>query len=729
MKKTAILIVEDEAIVAQDIQHSLEEEGYLVSGITTTGEECIEAIRRSMPDLVLMDIKLSGAMDGIEAANLINREFQLPVVFLTAYADKSTLKKAKIAEPCGYIVKPVNNRELYSTIEICLYRYDLKRQLQRSEKKYRELVESIPLAIYVLNYEWRYLLVNEAACVFSMKSREALTGNRIIDVFPGIENSSFFKIYRRVMDDREADTLVSEFVFEDGRRGWYEVRVIPVPEGIICIAGDITERRNAEESLRASEERYRGIVEHLPILICRFLPETANITFVNKRYCEYFNKPFDELMGRSFLDLVPAEEHKKIMEHFSSLNKDNPFVEYEHVVNSPQGRRWQKWIDQAIFDEGGNVIEFQSIGEDITQRKSMEEERERLVNDLAKRVRELDCLYSLSELVVQHGVNAEEALLRIASMLTRSWQYPDIACSRIIIEDREYKTDNFKRTEWCQFSDIFVFGGKAGSVEVCYLEKMPDFFEGPFLKEERDLIDAVAERLGRIIERDTAVFELQHSREELQNLYVHLQTVREEERTSVAREIHDELGQAMTALKMDISWIKNKICGQDKEIIKKLDSVSGLVDNTVNTIREISSRLRPVVIDDLGLNAAIEWQTGVIEERTGISCKVELPSEERVLSDEHKIIIFRVFQEAMTNIVRHAKATEVSISLRHKDNSLVMTIIDNGIGITEEQLKNPASFGIIGMKERVSFCNGTIIIEGIESEGTMVKVTVPLEGH
>jgi signal transduction histidine kinase len=220
--------------------------------------------------------------------------------------------------------------------------------------------------------------------------------------------------------------------------------------------------------------------------------------------------------------------------------------------------------------------------------------------------------------------------------------------------------------------------------------------------------------------------ELKASREQLLNLAAHLQSVREEERTRVAREIHDELGQALTALKMDLFWLNKRLNEDQAPLIEKTRSMVSLIDETAKTIKRISSDLRPGLLDDLGLIAAIEWETQEFEKRTGIHCQMNLHSEELVLKENLTTAVFRIFQETLTNITRHARATQIHVTLQTRNSHFELTIRDNGKGITENEITDPKSFGIIGMKERIEYLGGKITIHGAPGKGTTIHLNIPL---
>ncbi|MCX7914103.1 MAG: PAS domain S-box protein [Thermodesulfovibrionales bacterium] len=223
--------------------------------------------------------------------------------------------------------------------------------------------------------------------------------------------------------------------------------------------------------------------------------------------------------------------------------------------------------------------------------------------------------------------------------------------------------------------------------------------------------------------------ELRRSREELRNLSIHLQTAIEEERRHIAREIHDELGHALTTLKLDLSLLRKKLQVENSYLLSKINSMIQIVDNTVEAIQKISSELRPGVLDYLSLADAIEWRLKDLQRRTNIHCnlKVESDFEALCLEQERSTAVFRVFQEAITNILRHSNATCINVDMRIVNKSLILTIEDNGRGITEKQIFDPMAFGILGMRERACFLGGDLKIIGVPDKGTTVEIHVPLK--
>ncbi|MCX6151324.1 MAG: histidine kinase [Ignavibacteriales bacterium] len=220
---------------------------------------------------------------------------------------------------------------------------------------------------------------------------------------------------------------------------------------------------------------------------------------------------------------------------------------------------------------------------------------------------------------------------------------------------------------------------------------------------------------------------LKSTTEQLRNLSSHLQSIREEERTNIAREIHDELGQVLTVLKIQITLLSKKLREDQQDLKLRLESAAKLLDDSVESVQRITSKLRPGILDELGLIPAIEWQAQEFHTRTGINFEWLLPKEEILLEQEKATAIFRIFQEALTNVARHANATRVRIYLEELKNNFILEITDNGKGITMNQINDPKSLGILGMKERALLLGGEVIIKSTMERGTTVKVEIPID--
>lgn len=228
-------------------------------------------------------------------------------------------------------------------------------------------------------------------------------------------------------------------------------------------------------------------------------------------------------------------------------------------------------------------------------------------------------------------------------------------------------------------------------------------------------------------ERRRAEEQLRRSHEQLRALTSYLQYVREEERTRISREVHDELGQDLTGLKLDLAWLAGHLPRQGRGVLlHKIKTMLTGIDATIQTVRRISTELRPGILDSLGLVAAIEWQASEFQTRTGISCNVTTTVSDTLWDQDFTTAFFRIFQETLTNIIRHANATRVEVRLGLEGRRLVLIVSDNGRGITEEEKANTRSIGLIGMRERAALVGGEISIQGAPGRGTVVRVSIPL---
>lgn len=233
-------------------------------------------------------------------------------------------------------------------------------------------------------------------------------------------------------------------------------------------------------------------------------------------------------------------------------------------------------------------------------------------------------------------------------------------------------------------------------------------------------------RLEReVAERARMEGELLTSRQELRDLASDLRSVREQERADVAREIHDELGQALTVLKMDVHWVGQRICGAGDAVTSRLAGMSNSIDATVQAVRRLSSRLRPQLLDDLGLSAAIEWQAREFQQHSGVTCEVASDPEDIVLDEASSTALFRICQETLTNVARHASASRVDIALTKGRRSVELAIADNGHGLDAAEPKDPRARGLLGIRERVRALGGVVAITSRPGQGTTVTVSLP----
>jgi len=253
-----------------------------------------------------------------------------------------------------------------------------------------------------------------------------------------------------------------------------------------------------------------------------------------------------------------------------------------------------------------------------------------------------------------------------------------------------------------------------------------EFFSEEAAEPEDELLEVMAHigaQLGRVIERQRAEQEDHNYRQQLLNLYHRLEMIQEEERTRIAREIHDELAQVLTALKLEISLLRNKLSVQAPALEKNAEMLLGLVDQTIPAVKELVHDLRPPILDDFGLQETILWQGKEFERRTGIHCDLDLNLMNIEIDSARTTAMFRIFQETLTNVARHAHAQRVKVSLDDEENMLTLRVEDDGIGIDSKYL-NGKSLGILGMRERARVWGGHVDFQSESQKGTTVVVQI-----
>jgi PAS domain S-box-containing protein len=466
------------------------------------------------------------------------------------------------------------------------------------------------------------------------------------------------------------------------------------------------------DALRASELRCHSIFENSAVGIVS--TDNAGVFLVaNRAYQEMVGYTEQELQHMSFLDITYEEDRPGNRDLATEMweGKLNPF-RFDKRYRRKDGA--VIWVRTTVSLAPGTETEppfAMAVVEDITERKLVEE-----------RLREYEkAVEGLEEMIVVVDREYRYLLANRAFLSFLGLEREQVLGRRVreLMDHQPFDQVVKKRLDEC-------FQGKVVKYEGRY--RGSDLFISYFPIEGPEGVDRAACVLYDITERKQTEARLNRSFGQLRALAARLQSVREEERTKVAREIHDELGQALTAIKIELSSLLFEWPSEQKPS-KRAASIIRLVDQTIQSVRKISTELRPGILDALGLVAALEWAAEEFETRTGIRCRVDLPKEPLQISPERATAIFRIFQETFTNITRHADATEVHLRLASENGSLRLEVQDNGVGVSEERLAASQSLGILGMRERALLLGGEFLVSGAPNQGTHVKVRVPLSSQ
>lgn len=599
---------------------------------------------------------------------------------------------------------------------------------KRAEEKLRSLsavVEQSTEGMAITDLNGKITYVNDAWCkMHGYQDSEKLLGKNLAifhtkkqvenEVKPFNEKVKEFRTYsgeveHLTRDGKTFPALMATTLIKDEQGK---------PVALAGIVKDISHLKRTQEALRESEERFRLAFHTSPDSININRLEDGLYVDINKGFTEITGYTREEVIGRTSLEINiwdKPEDRQRLVE---GLKKRGRVTNLEAKFRMKNGRTLTGLISAS-------VIKLQGVPHIISVTRSIEEIKQ---TEIALRESE-DKFRSL----------AEESLVGVYLVQDGVFKYVNPKFAAIFgfsideIINRKKLQDLIAPEDWEMVQKHLQdrFSGKVKSVNYEFRA---------ITREQRSIWvevhgsisvfrgkPAILGTLLDITERKKAEKRLRQSAAQLRALSEHLQTVREEERSQIAHEIHDELGQALTVLKMDTAWLAKKLSPGTELLRKKIQSMSQLIDNTIKVVQRVSSELKPSILEDLGLTAAVEWQTLEFEKRSGISCEVNFAMKKNVvLPHKLELTLFRILQETLTNVYRHARASKVKVELKEKSNRIILKIEDNGVGIKESQLSDPASFGLLGMRERIFPWGGKVDIRGIDQKGTTVTVTVPL---
>ena len=596
--------------------------------------------------------------------------------------------------------------------------------LRESEERFRELFENISsgVAIYEAVNEGEDFVfkdVNRAVELIEKISREDLLGKKVSEIFPGVKEFGLFEIFQRVWRTGRPEHYPVSFYMDNRIEGWRDNYIYKLSSGdLVSVYEDITDRKLASEALRESEERYRSLVTTSLDAVLLTQPD-GRILAANEAACRMFGRSEEELkrIGRS--GVVDTSDPRLAMA-LEERERTGRFRGELSLLRS-DGTKFTGELSSAVFSSHDGQLCTSMVIRDITERKQTEESllRERnFVSAVLDTTPALVVVFDAQGRIVRFNRAAEVTIgYKFEEVKGRLFWYLFVPPNEV----EKVKAD-FYRLE----AGNFHYKGEYSWLTKSGKRRLIAWSNSCLLDKQGKIEYFISMGLD-ISERQKAEQRLRKSQKELRDLSAYLQQVREEERKGISREIHDELGQSLTALKIDLAMLAESMPEKNRELLDQAKSIAELIDHLLHTVKRISADLRPNLLDDFGLVPAIEWQVSEFSKRTGTRCRLSLPDEEIKIDQERSTAIFRILQEALTNIARHAKATEVTIGLEAGRDEIKLTIKDNGIGIREKDLSSYDSLGLIGIRERAYFLKGKVIITGKKKKGTILIATIPLK--
>lgn len=739
------------------------------------------------------------------------------------------------------------------------------REREREEvlKQLRMHTDRMPIGYIVTDSDFRFRYLNPAAeRMFGFSTHELRGKKPYGRIIPESARPFVEGVRKSWIEGNPEPHGRNQNLTSDGRTiicDWFNTPIFDQNgnfDHLISMVQDVTELERAIDALRESEERYRALMEDLPALVCEFTTDST-LTYVNRAYAEYFETTPDQLIGKRFLDFLSEEAAEEVRNTYMSLTPAKPSYTYTHSVQIKDEEAVHQWTDHAFFDEEGNILRFQAVGFDLTERVRMEqglEEREEQLRLLVEN--QTDVLVkvdpegrfeyvspsycrlfgkSQDELIgrsfvplvheddLQQTMEVMDALyhpphsasVQQRAMTVFGWRWLEWVDTAVLNEDGKVEsiigvgrdiTERKRAEEALRASEeryrvlierandgillindgVFVSCNQsAAQILHCEPEdieghrpedisppRQPDgmasdekarklmeestvggsrVFEWIHLRRngEPAVIEVSLSRVEigdqpmllcfwrDITQRKKAEQEIADSRERLRALAERLDEVREEERLHLSREIHDGLGQSLTALKIDMSLLRrilhSSIGGEgseqrddeQQEAEEALASMESLLRQTIDQVRQIAWEMRPVMLDQLGLPDALRQYVRDIAERSGLELQEDIVDLPVMPSNRTSLALYRIVQEALTNIVRHARARQVRIRLQNRERNLRLEVVDDGVGIPAEPSGAPG-IGLNSMRERAEALGGTCVIESpTEGRGTRIVVEVP----
>ncbi len=494
---------------------------------------------------------------------------------------------------------------------------------------------------------------------------------------------------------------------------------------------DVTERQQAEEALRKSERVLREAQELGHTGSWEQDLVTGKIFNTDENLRLFFgDEPSKGARLEDYVDTVHPDDRAMVKERREQLLAEGHPRDIEFRVVWPDGSVHVIFGRATVVrDESGRAVRVYGTNVDVTERKRTED-----------RARESQQLLNLVLATLPVGVSVTDRggdIVLVNAASKRIWGGDPIVSGRKRwAQSRGFWHDSGERvdpTNWAsaraltegqtslnEVIDIKTFDGRQKTIQNS---------AAPIRDADGTIVGAVFVNED-VTEQMLAQGSLQRSRDELRLLSEELQTVREEERARIAREVHDEIGQALTALQMDVAWLEKKLATSSEaapeSCSEKLKSMTSLLDSTLGSVQRIATELRPGVLDELGLEAAAEWYVRDFESRTGIPCDFRSDLKGAAVEPDLATAVFRILQEALTNVARHSGASRVEILLSAYANELLLEIRDDGRGISKDHVAASHSLGLLGMRERARSLGGEISVSGIPDVGTTVTLRVPL---
>lgn len=618
-------------------------------------------------------------------------------------------------------VNDVNGKFLYriAHCQDITERKQAEKALRENEERFRALIENSTDAIISADSAWIISYVSPSHERVTGYRPEQRLGRSLLEVIHPDDVEIALKLLTDIV---QVPGLVNlppiRALHADGSWRWIEsvthnMLAEPAVRAIVINFRDITERRRTENELQESEERFRQLADAAFEGIA--ITELGRFVDGNFQISKMLGYELSEMIGKSVNDFV-APDSVELVRDKMLANVEKP---YEHNAIRKDGSIIPVEAQAKMITWGGKILRVTAL-RDISERKRAEQTLRESELRFATIFHSSPAAVLLTRMNDSKIVEVNDAWEEVTGYASSEAVNHSGAELNLWVDlDKRNEMLKMVHTEGRSRGEIQI-RRKSGEIRDLLLSS--DLFE---LSGDQYMLSIAQD----ITENKQVEIDLRNSRDELRKLTNRLQTVREEERTSIAREVHDELGQVLTAIKMDLSLMKGEMKDfpqnkQIKQVQSEINGMEKIINSAIQTARSLIRRLRPEVLDASGFIAAILWQTEEFRKHAKISCTAEVPASEIHLKPDVSTALFRIYQEALTNIAKHANAKNVKTIIALQDQKITLTVADDGRGIVPDELKKPNSFGLLGMRERVELLGGICTIEGKLGKGTTLHIEV-----
>ena len=738
--------------------------------------------------------------------------------------------------------------------ETLLILADVTRQVLslESQERHQHLLEQLfdttHCLFAYLDREFNFRRVNRAYADSGRHPPDYYVGRNHFDLYPHDENEG---IFREVVETGRPYTVEAKpFSYPDQPERdvtYWDWSLHPVfdsnkrVDGLILCLVDVTRRIRTEIGLQESDAWYRRLVD--TVLEGVWLVDIqGNTTYANQAMAGMLGYSVEEMVGRSFFEFMDSKARREAR---SLIERRRPGVvqRFEFRLRRKDGSDlWAIVSTNPVFSESSGFNGTLGLVTDITTRK-------KALDLLNRKTTELRCLFEISTIMAEDSLSLEEIIIRTLKLIPAAWPYPEITRVRLKLEDRAFQSPGFQKTSWRLAADVIADSKRVGVLEVCYLQRKPDRDYSPFQTEEKDLLVAIAERLGKAIERQRAAEALRESEEKsrtllnatrdavalidrqgrfravnetfarwlnrpvddlvglglyevmsqdlvdrrlarldlmfesgqpvqfqdeedgrfldiylypvkdhlgrtqmgavftrdvtartkaqqevqvyqdkLRALTAELSVAEEKERRRLAVDLHDSVGQLLAAAQIKAAGLRMRL--NDSELADELDDVLSLIDLASAETRSLTCEIHPPSLYDLGLEVALDEFLEHIGHEHHLAVRLEDDGQPKPMDQDAKTAVFRIVRELIFNVVKHAKARELTVSLKRVNGRLWVEVADDGVGLDTTQMYRPdpkkKSFGLLSVKERLAYLGGELKIYSSLNQGTKVVVQAPL---